>query len=515
MIHGRYLYGMRKYGLAEQRVDRALELDPVLVPALTLKSMLCLRKMEYQKAYEYANRALAVTEYDPEANYISGQAAMKLGKVYDAMDRFEIAAITTDLRSAAYTRLAQIHFNCGDKELAEDYARKSLIGNSYNVTAYRILYQICPSDDILSELDRLDPLSHFADAERMLAGKITAEQLAESIKEELDWQNYIEFAAFYYNLGLNCKAAKILDACQTDNALIALWKAYLADDKDAVAVAENQSIELVFPFREESAEVLAWAAANGGGWRTSYLYAMISDFLGDKAKAVELLADNTSDYAPYYAYRALLKGSKEDMQKASELDPKQWRYGQHLALMYYREGDYAKAAEISGAYYAKDKANFHLGDTYVKSLIALKQYKKADQVITKLQILPFEGQSGSHVMYRDIKLHLAAECIDAGKYKEAAKRVAESRMWPKNLGVGKPYDELIDNTLEDWLDAVICQRTGNTAKAAEYMKKVAARDAAGVWQKNFENVTKKTGGRYPAVASSISNMDSSFDKKLF
>lgn len=515
MIHGRYLYGMRKYGLAEQRVDRALELDPVLVPALTLKSMLCLRKMEYQKAYEYANRALAVTEYDPEANYISGQAAMKLGKVYDAMDRFEIAAITTDLRSAAYTRLAQIHFNCGDKELAEDYARKSLIGNSYNVTAYRILYQICPSEDILSELDRLDPLSHFADAERMLAGKITAEQLAESIKEELDWQNYIEFAAFYYNLGLNCKAAKILDACQTDNALIALWKAYLADDKDAVAAAESQSIELVFPFREESAEVLAWAAANGGGWRTSYLYAMLSDFLGDKARAAELLADDTSDYAPYYAYRALLKGSKEDMQKASELDPDQWRYGQHLALMYYREGNHAKAAEISGAYYAKDKANFHLGDTYVKSLIALKQYKKADQVITKLQILPFEGQSGSHVMYRDIKLHLAAECIDAGKYKEAAKRVAESRMWPKNLGVGKPYDELIDNTLEDWLDAVICQRTGNTAKAVEYMKKVAARDAAGVWQKNFENVTKKTGGRYPAVASSISNMDSSFDKKLF
>lgn len=251
MIHGRYLYGMRKYGLAEQRVDRALELDPVLVPALTLKSMLCLRKMEYQKAYEYANRALAVTEYDPEANYISGQAAMKLGKVYDAMDRFEIAAITTDLRSAAYTRLAQIHFYCGDKELAEDYARKSLIGNSYNVTAYRILYQICPSDDILSELDRLDPLSHFADAERMLAGKITAEQLAESIKEELDWQNYIEFAAFYYNLGLNCKAVRILDACQTDNALVALWKAYLADDKYAVAAAESQSIELVFPFRRK------------------------------------------------------------------------------------------------------------------------------------------------------------------------------------------------------------------------------------------------------------------------
>jgi hypothetical protein len=118
-------------------------------------------------------------------------------------------------------------------------------------------------------------------------------------------------------------------------------------------------------------------------------------------------------------------------------------------------------------------------------------------------------------MYRDIKLHLAAESIDAGKYKEAAKRVAESRMWPKNLGVGKPYDELIDNTLEDWLDAVICQRLGQTDKAAEYMKKVAVRDADGRWQKNFEEVTRKTGNKYPKVSASISNMDASFDKKLF
>ena len=135
--------------------------------------------------------------------------------------------------------------------------------------------------------------------------------------------------------------------------------------------------------------------------------------------------------------------------------------------------------------------------------------------MSKLRILPFEGQSGSHVMYRDIKLHLAAECIDAGKYKEAAKYVAQSREWPDRLGVGKPYDELIDNTLEDWLDAVICQRLGQTAKAAEYLQKVAAKDASGIWQKNFEEVTRKTGNKYPKVSSSISNMDASFDKKLF
>ena len=145
----------------------------------------------------------------------------------------------------------------------------------------------------------------------------------------------------------------------------------------------------------------------------------------------------------------------------------------------------------------------------------MKQYKKADQVITNIRILPFEGQSGSHVMYRDIKLHLAADAIDRGNYKEAARRVAESREWPKNLVVGKPYDDLIDNTLEDWLDAVICQRQGKAEKAAEYMQKVAQKDKDGRWQKNFEEVTKKVGKKYPQVSSSISNMDASFDKKLF
>ena len=171
-----------------------------------------------------------------------------------------------------------------------------------------------------------------------------------------------------------------------------MWKAYFKGDKAAVAQAEAKSIELVFPFREESAYVLDWALENGAGWRTRYLRAMLHDFLGDKTKARELLAADDSDYAPYYAYRGILGGCMESMQKAYDMDPEQWRYCQHLALMKYRAGDYAKAAELSGKFYAKDKNNFHIGDTYVKSLIALKQYKKADQVITKLPLCPSKGR---------------------------------------------------------------------------------------------------------------------------
>lgn len=506
MIHGVYLTGMRQYDQAEKKVDRALELDPVLLPALTLKSMLCLRKMEYEKAYEYAGKALAIDQYDPQANYISGQAAVRLGKIYDAMDRFEIAAITTELRSAAYTQLAFIYFREGDKETAAEYARKSLVGNAYNLTAYQILQQVAPSDANLAKIDQLSPLSHFADAERMLDGKISSEAFRNGIFEEFYWQNYIEFAAFYHNLGLDEKAAAILESCPDKNALIALWQAYLKKDKAAIALAETQSVELVFPFRHESAEVLSWAVDNGGSWKSRYLYAMLSDFLGHKDRALALLEENDADYAPYYAYRGLLSDSKEDMQKAAMLDPAQWRYGQHLAQMYYDSEDYTKAAEVAGEYFSKDKENFHIGDTYVKSLIALKQFKKADQVMSKLWILPFEGQSGSRAMYREIKVNLAADCMDRGKYKEAAKYLIEARQWPDRLGVGKPYDYLIDSTLENWMDAVLCQRTGDSAKAAEYMEIVSSSEDAEIWKQAFEDVTKKIAGAYPKISPLLSSL---------
>ena len=199
------------------------------------------------------------------------------------------------------------------------------------------------------------------------------------------------------------------------------------------------------------------------------------------------------------------------MMKAVKIDPDQWRYGLYLAQMYYNEKDYAHAARIAGDYFAKDRRNYFIADIYVKSLIALKQYKKAENII----ILPFEGQAGSHVMYRDVKLHLAASCIDAGRYDEAAQKVAQSRLWPENLGVGKPYDEFVDNTLEDWLDAVILHRTGRTELAAEYMEKVSRHDADGYWQKCFDVAVRKQGKGYPAVMPMLSDMDASTDKRLF
>ncbi len=513
MIYAKYLYGMRYYKEAEMHADKALDLEPSLAPALNLKALLLNRKLDFAGAYETAGRALAIDEYDPMANYICGQASEGLGKIYDAMDRFEVAAITSELRSAAQMQLARLHFLDGQRELAADYARKSLVGNAYNLSAYELLYQAEPSEKWLSAIESLDPLCPFPAMERMLAGEISASELVASVKEELRWQVYLEYAALYSRLGLSDKATRLLDSCPEQNALLAAWKAWLRNDATALSSVEESAIDLVFPFRAESWQPLEWAVKNGGGWKAGYMFAMLEDFLGHRAEAVTTLSGYEPDYAPFYAFRSALTDSQPDIEKALRLDPLQWRYVQSLAMRHYRSGDYVKALKVVEPYSLRHKDNFHIGDTYLKTLIALGQYDKADKVITGMRILPFEGQSGSHVMWRDIKLHLAAECIDRGNPKAALKRIDEALEWPENLGVGKPYDDLVDTSSEDLLRAVAYARLGDSAKAQETLAKLYDSDDSKV--EFFKTATTKVNGRFPKISPMLGNMDSSLDKKLF
>lgn len=514
-VYARYLAGMRNYAEAEKKADRALELDPSLVPALSLKAMLCLRGIRYEEALSYADQVLAIDAYDPEANYIGGQAAFQLGRIYDAMDRFEVASVTDGLRSAAGTCLARIHFLRGDRDLAEEYARKSLVGNLHNMTAFQVLYQITADPALLEEMERRDPLFHFPDAERMLSGALSPEAFYASIQEEMKVQDYLEYAAFYVGMGLDDKALRLLEACPERNALTALWIAWLKRDPVLVPAAEREGLDGVFPFREESAAPLAWAVSQGGGWQSRYLLAVLKDFLGDGDAARALIQGNEADYAPYYAYRSRLTGSREDMRKALSLDPGQWRYIRDLARACYRDGDSREALALVRPYYKAHPDNFHIGDIYVKALIAEGRYEEADKVLRDIRILPFEGQGGSHVMYRDVKLHLAAASIDRGRYARAAARIAESREWPRNLGVGKPYDALVDSRAEDWLSAVLCARTGRDAEAAEWLAKVVEADPSGNWQQAFEKATVRTRTGYAPVTPLLGNLDASFDRKLF
>lgn len=457
LIMARDYYGMRMYDKAEAKVDSALCGNPSLLGALTLKAQLLFRRMQYAMAYEYSSKALAIDQYDPDAGYTGGLAALRLGKKADAMDRLEVAAIgNSPLRGAAFTQLAKIYFCDSDGELAAHYARKALDCNGANLTALQILFKA--SGKGMDKILELNPLSHFAAAERFLAGELTAAQLSATFQEEIAWQDYLELALFYRELGLDKQALAILEALPVQNALTAFWTAFLRDDKSLIADAQNQDIAFVFPFRQESFAPLSWAVENGGGWKCRYLLAMLQNHLGNSAEAGELLGGTDSDYAPFYAFRYGLLHKESDLRKAAELDPDSWRYVTALAAQMRTTGRAREAVSLLESFYSAHPDQVRVGDALVEAYIQTKQYRKAEKIIDKIEILPFEGLRSSHEKYRRIKLYLAASAIDRGQLGKARRLVEQALQWPERLGVGKPYDYQIDTTVEDRLLSLISER---------------------------------------------------------
>lgn len=506
-IWGEYLYGMRYYKEAEQKADASLALNPSLVRALNLKAMLCFRDMRYALAKEYSDRVLAIDAYDPTANYIGGLACKRLSLKYDALDRFEICAITNPLRSAACTQLAMLYFADGQKALAAEYAGKSLQGNADNITAYKLLYQVNPDSGILREIEKRDPLCPFPQIERMLAGEISAKELSESIREELAWQVYLENAVFYSELGLKDKASRLLSACPQQNALLLSWQGWLRGDESLLSKVDEASVELVFPFRPESYAPLQWAADKSAGWKADYLLACLKAWFGDRDGAEELLSSKNPSYAPWYALRYNLHGDRQDLRKALDLEPGQWRYRQMLSMDLYNSGEYKEARAVLEPYYKRNKDNFHIGETLLRVLIAQQDWKQADKVISQIEVLPFEGQGSMHRMWRNIKLHLAAASIDGGKYAKAAEYVQQSRSWPERLGVGRPYDNLVDEDMENLFSAVIAYREGKNDETAGFLAKIGDPCVASVFEKAKNRSCK--------VSPLLDNDATPLDKRLF
>lgn len=484
-------YGMKEMRMADSLAVRALGLSPNLRSALVLRAMICLDRGMEQESWDLASKALATDTYDPVANYIGGVAAEALGRDCGAMDCYEMAAIPGECRSAALTRLAQMHFRKGDAASALEYARKALITNAHNITALEVMYLAKPDEGVLRRIRELDALDKFADFEGYLEGQLSGEELAASVKEELRYEVYLEYAILYHSLGLTAEAAAIVAACPDRNALVEVWEAYLSDrasgdraechserseessTSGSLSAIAEATVELVFPFRRESVAPLEWAIANGADWKASYMLAMLKDHLGVPDAAGKLLSgDEGCQYAPFYAYRYKFTQNTGDLERAISLEPEQWRYTHALVSRLCSDGHYSQALDIVGPYWLRHRDNFHIGELYIKVLMATGDYRRANDVITRIRILPYEGQSASHELWRSIKLHLAAGCIDRKQYSKALGYISQSLEWPENLGVGKPYDDLINTDPEMQLRAIVCERTGRKADARESLAAV-------------------------------------------
>lgn len=493
--YGLYLLGRdaanhRTYEVAEDYIKKSLRQEASFIPALVEMALLQYRKLNYDSSFYFSKKALSIDTYDPAANFYYGLAAEKLNKHYDALDGFEVAALSISFRSAAFTEMSKIHLRNKDYEKAYEYAARSLENNTDNTTslqlqlvAARLMNHTQDEEKIKQSLLRIDPLSHFEAFEEFWKNKneTLKNTFRNAIRNELPAETYLELAIWYYDINRIDESKAILNMAPQNNE-IQYWRAFLArgseEGEQKLEMADKGNPLMVFPFREETADVMKWGMANSQDWKPRYYLALIESFRNNKSAAKQLLDDITSDvdFAPLYITRAMMYDSSEkdkeldDLNKAVNLNKDEWRYRKYLAQYYLDGREYDKALQTVESYFIAHSENYIIGMLYARALISNNRFDDAEKVLSKINILPYEGATSGHNLYKETKLMLALEALKKKQYKTALKKVAEAKEWPMNLGEGKPFPGSVNTRLEDSIESLVQEAKKNKNLQIDYTK---------------------------------------------
>ncbi len=488
-VFGLYVQGKenireRHYAAAEEKLKACLDKDPNYAPALIALGALQYRNLLYTEALVSIKKALSIDTYDPEANFNYGLINNKLGHIADAKDGFDIASQSMEYRSAAYIELGKIYLREKEYGKALEYSGKSLVYDQNNLEALRIeaiIHRLQNDEtramEVLNKITAIDPLNHFARFEKYLwhPSPDAEKNFTSLINNEMPEETFLELGIEYYQLHCRGDAEKVFSMAP-QKAEVICWKSFLENKK--IAGENNMDAVQAFPFRAETAEILEELIKTNDDWKWKYDLALIWWSRNNIAKAQALFTacGNEPHYAPFYAAKASLftTEAESNIQQAIGLDKEQWRYHRLLASYYLSKAEYEKALAIAEPYYKQHPGNYIMGMLYARILLLNKEYAMTDALLTKLTIIPFEGATDGRRLYHEAKLMQCIAEMKNRQYKKALLFINAAKIWPGNLGVGKPYQADIDERLEDWLAYECYSRLGKTSEAQQALQNIIA-----------------------------------------
>jgi len=462
---GLELEKQRDYIGAKNAYEKALERDAGFLPALNRLAQSYYRQMDYKTALELVQKSLAINTYDGEANYLLGLICRETGDITTSKSGFSIAMGDVAYRSAAATELANLFLVEKNWNKAERHASKALAFNRYNLDALQTLAlakrksgKIDEAKKVLYRIAELDGTNHFQSFENyLISGKDTDKELFLSgITNELPYETFLDLAINYSNKGCDDEAIKVLSLAP-DNAIVNLWLAHLSPTNKELYLnkALKQSPEFVFPHRTETAEVLKTFLTENSNWKLHYYLGLIlwNKNLVKEAKAQFMACGTEPDFAPFYMAKSKLTDSNKEklecLKKAGELAPDDWRPALALANFYISNKQADKAYQLIRPFVKKYPEQSAIGLCYAQSLSGQKKYEEAISFLENYELLPFEGATIGRDLYNEACIRSAYSALKKGKNNKAIKYAKKAKLWPPNLGVGRPFD--VDERLEDYI----------------------------------------------------------------
>ncbi|HZY39042.1 MAG TPA: DUF5107 domain-containing protein [Mucilaginibacter sp.] len=494
-VYGLYVQGVelmdeKMYAAAEEKLRAALHKDPDYLPALVKMAELMYRDMRYAEALALAKKALSINTNDGGANYYYGIVNAQLGNIVDAKDGFDIASLSVEYKSAAYNGLGNLYLKEKNWNSAIEFAAKAIDYNHFDIAAleieaisFRNQNHNEKAKQALDSILSFDPLNHFARFEKYLwqPSDENKTKFTSVIRDEMPVETFLELAIDYYKNGCTDEAERVLEIAPA-NALVNYWLAFLKNKQglpfnETLENADNSSPAFIFPFRSEDEEVLLWAKQQNNNWQPKYYLALLYRDRNrlEESKKRFIECGNEPAFAPFYAARAGMQmGASDlpDLKKAVALDNGSWRYNKLLTEYYVDHNQHQIALATVEPFYHAHSGNYIMGMLYAKTLLLNKRYKACSGLLSKINILPFEGATVGRELYHEAELMQAIEKMPNKKYADALVLINDAKKWPLNLGVGKPYPENLDERLEDWMTYLCYQGSGEKGEAQASLQKI-------------------------------------------
>ena len=485
-IKGFELEKQRAYTGAKKEYEKSLDIEKDFIPALDKLAMLYYRQMQYQKSYDLCVKSLSIDTYDAEANYIFGLCNSRLGNKAESKAAFSISSANIAYRSASYTELARLFLAENNFSETLNYCEKALVYNANNVTALemkaialRYSKQEKEYLETIKKLDDFDALGYFNLYEKVENGQLSKSDFTKRITNELPSEALIDLAIRYINYGRSDEALHVFSLCQ-NSPIALLWQAYLDKNNSGklIEAAVSLPINMVFPYHGETSTMLDALAVQNKNWKIKYYDALVKWNLGLTEEARQLFEDcgDEPNSVIFYLAKAKLFIENGDqylkaISRAREIDSDNEQVNVAWIQYYLKRKEYAEVEKLSLLNFEKNKEKSGFGLFYAKALLGNQKYNECIAFLENLELIPFEGSTDGRTIYYEACLRSALNSYKKGDFKSTIDFCKKSKLWPINLGIGKPY--ITDERFDDYLSALSYEKLNESRKSLESYKLVA------------------------------------------
>jgi predicted Zn-dependent protease len=387
--------------------------------------------------------------------------------------------------------MAELYLAQNNVNKAIVYARNALDFNTKNLNAlevllvsYRKLANAEMFNQIRNRILEITDLHHFSAIESQLFDQDDFNiKKWDFLTNELPAETILNLALRYLEMNQIPEALSVLQQLpgNTKNKIL---EAYLlsSDNPERASLilqeVSNNSIELIFPYRKEMLPILEWAHTTNSGWKFTYLLAQNYIAVGQRDRGIELLKglEMIPNMESFYRFRAKVTDKEAytdrltDFRKAIELAPNDWKTWEDAIQFALAQEDNSTALNLSAKAFKKFKSNYSVGLAHAKALLRNNKNTETLKVLRNLQVLPYEHASESKTIYNEAHYGLILENLKSGKLEAALELLNSVRLWPENLGIGKPFES--DERLEDFTQALIYTKLGQIENSESALKNI-------------------------------------------